>query len=100
MTDEKERTKSKKRFNFKACFLFALAIYMIVSICGQQSQINSLNGSIAETSAKIAQKQQEAAEIDDAAELYASDEFVERVARNSLGFVRSDETVFVDVTGK
>lgn len=100
MTDEKRRGKSKKRFKFKSWLILALAIYMVSAICGQQSRLSSLNSSIAETSAKIQQKQQEAAEIDDATELYASDEFVERVARNSLGFVRSDETVFVDVTGK
>jgi len=32
--------------------------------------------------------------------VYQSDEFVEKVARERLGLVRSDETVFIDVTGK
>ncbi|MBO4897277.1 MAG: septum formation initiator family protein [Clostridia bacterium] len=99
MTDEKGR-KNKRRFNFKSWLVVALAVYMISFMYGQQIQINNLNKSIAETEAMTREKQQKSAEIDDAAEMYSSDEFVERVARDSLGFVRSDETVFVDVTGK
>ena len=100
MTDEKRRVKNKKRFNFKSWVVLALAVYMISVIVGQQPVINSRNKDIAETTAMIEAKNAEEKQIDDAAQFYSSDAFVERVARDSLGLVRSDETVFVDITGK
>ena len=99
MTNEKKR-RNKKRFNLKSCLVIALGIYIIIAIILQQPQINSLEKSRAETEAMIQEKQRKSAELDDAADICSSDDYVERTARESLGLVRSDETVFVDVTGK
>lgn len=98
MTDEKKR--SKVRFNGIRCFFIILAVYLLIAIVGQQSKINALKGEIDRTNDMIAEKNSEVAELEDQKELYAQGDEIERIARDELGFVRSDETVFVDVTGK
>ena len=98
MTDEKKRKKS--RFSGKRCFLIVLAVYFLFAIAGQQSKINALNNDIKQTNQMIEDKSKEVAELEDKEKLYSQNDEIERIARDRLGLVRSDETVFVDVTGK
>lgn len=92
--------RRKKRVNFKVLFVTLLIIYISVAIIGQQSKINNLDKEIGETKNLIMQKEKEFEELEDREQVYGSDEYVERVARERLGYVRPDETVFIDVTGK
>ena len=98
MTYEKKR--GKKRFKGLNCFLIVLAVYFAVAIAGQQGKINALTGEIKHTSDMIDSKKNEVSVIEDQTELYSQNDEIERIARDELGLVRSDETVFVDVTGK
>lgn len=92
--------RRKKRLNFKVCFVAVLIIYISVAIIGQQSKIDSLNQKISDANALISEKEKEYSALEDQEKVYGSDEYVEHVARKRLGYVRPDETVFVDVTGK
>lgn len=95
-----EKKHMRRQFNFKACFIVVLTAYMIIAICGQQSKIDALGEEIGRAHELIEDKQTEASLVEDKEKVYRSDEFIERVARERLGFVRADETVFVDITGK
>ena len=92
--------KKGRRIKIGSLLLAALIIYMSVAIISQQSKLNSLNGEIASMNEQIAEKNREVQAISDEEAMCESDEYIERTAREKLGFVRSDETVFVDVTGK
>ena len=39
-------------------------------------------------------------EIDEVAEKVGTDEYIEKVAREKLGMIKSDEIVFVDISGQ
>ena len=95
-----EKKRSRLRLNGKSCFMIVLAVYFVIAIAGQQSKLNALQSEIESTSGLIEEKNKEVAELTDKAELYSQNDEIERIARERLGFVRSDETVFVDVTGK
>lgn len=95
-----EKKTRKTHFKFKTCFALALIAYFTVSIVGQQSKLNDLNSTIAEYNTKIEEKQSELAAVEDKKKSSTSDDTIEHIARERLGLVRSDETVFVDVTGK
>lgn len=98
MTYEKKRKKS--RFNGKYCFLIVLTVYFFIAIIGQQSKINALDTEIKQTNQMITEKEKEVAELEDKEKSYSQNDEIERIARDRLGLVRSDETVFVDITGK
>jgi len=96
----KSPKKAKKsHFSLKMCLMVILVVYFSISIIGQQSDINALNGTINEYNSKISDKNSELNAIEDEIKNSGSDSTVERIARERLGLVRSDETVFVDVTG-
>lgn len=89
----------KLGFSFKTCFAVILVVYFSVAIAGQQVKLNSLNNTITEYNTKIEEKNSELTSLRDKKQNSTSDDAVESIARERLGLVRSDETVFVDVTG-
>lgn len=76
------------------------AMYISYALIQQQSMINNYNKQINELNTSIAAKEEELEDLDNMEKLYRSDENMERIARDRLGLVLPDETVFVDVTGK
>ena len=96
-SDKKMR---KPHFKIKTCFALILILYFAISIVGQQSKLNYLNSVIAEYNVKIEEKQGQLEAIEDKKKKSTSDETIEHIARERLGLVRNDETVFVDITGK
>ena len=95
-----EKRTKKPLLNGKRCVLFAIALYFVFAIVGQQSKLNALGNEIEQTSRMIEEKNKEVEQLGDKEKLYSQNDEIERIARDKLGFVRSDETVFVDVTGK
>lgn len=95
-----EKKARKTRFKFKTCFALVLIMYFAISIVGQQSKLNTLNSAIADYNEQIKEKKNELAAVEDKQKTGTSDAAIEHIARERLGLVRSDETVFVDITGK
>lgn len=98
--NKNRRKPTGVKFLIRYSLIVALVVYFAASIIGQQSELNSLNSIIADYNTKIDEKNSELAIIEDKKKNAASDELVESIARERLGLVRSDETVFVDITGK
>lgn len=48
----------------------------------------------------IAYEEQRIKEIDEVTQKVGTDEYVEKVAREKLGMIKSDEIVFVDISGQ
>ena len=95
-----KKTRKTRKLKIEFCFALALAIYLVCAIINQQSVITNNSKEISELSEQLAQTEQELEEINDSAAEYSSDEFVEKVARERLGLVRPDETIFIDVTNE
>jgi len=87
-------------FCLRMCLILFLVLYFSVTIIGQQSEINNLNCQISDYNEKIEAKNSELSTIEDKKKHASTDEAIESIARERLGLVRADETVFVDITGR
>lgn len=80
------------------CGVVAL-VTIIRGIC-IQPDINDNKQVIAELEAKIESEKEYQAEVDRLKENTDSDEYIEKIARDRLGMVKSDEILFIDVAEK
>ncbi len=75
-------------------------MYLCYALISQQTTLHSSNVRIAELEEEIVSAEGRLLEVQDMDAFSKSDEYIERVAREKLGLVLPDETVFVDVTGR
>lgn len=88
--------KQKKKARFKSLIIAAIVCIVSVVLIRQQIELNSYNKKISELNTEIKTEEKRTKEIEKKAELYASDDYIEKVARDELGLVKPDEKVFVD----
>lgn len=79
-----------------------VVVFVIVAITfiRQQGEINDYNDKIEEINSQIAYEEKHSKELEEKSELYSSDDYIEKVARDELGLVKADEKVFVDANSK
>lgn len=78
----------------------AAALIMIIRGISVQPEINANKQTIAELNAQIEAEKERQTEVDRMRENSDTDEYIEQVARDRLGMVKSDEIVFIDVSEK
>ncbi len=90
--------KSKQKNGFKTSHLIVLIVVCLISVVfiKQQITINSNNNEIKTINEQIETENEKAKEIKEKEKRYATDEYVEQIAREELGLVKPDEKVFVD----
>ena len=88
----------KARVNpiWKALFVL-LILYLSFNLVSQQQLIEKKNSELAEVEAKIAAEARLSDELREEIDMLASDESLERIAREKLGMVKPGERVFVDL---
>ena len=98
------RREREKKANF-SCFLLRigaialigyLAVTLIVSqvdIMVKRQQLDSLN-------AELTRQVEENTELQRLYSAGESDEYIERIARDRLGYVAPDERIFIDMSGE
>lgn len=95
---KKEKRKKFLKSTLGIGILCALtATVMIIRGISIQPDINRNKQAIAELEGEIAAANERKAEADRMGENPDSDEYIEKVARDRLGMVKSDEIVFIDV---
>lgn len=79
-----------------------LVVFVIVAFTfiRQQGEINDYNDKIEEINSQITAEKEHSKELAQKDELYSSDDYIEKVARDELGLVMADEKVFVDANSK
>lgn len=85
----------RKVFNLRNLIFVALAVGIVTLIVAQQSLLDrniEKNKSLQED---IKQVEQRIMELEDEKSQIGTDEYVEEKAREKLGYVKSDETVFM-----
>ncbi len=97
----------KKKPVFKSNVIIGLMIItvlasgtMIVKGVMQQPAISAYDERIAEIKEGIEYENQRIEEIDAVMEKVGTDEYIEKIAREKLGMIKSDEIVFVDISGQ
>ncbi|HHV99947.1 MAG TPA: septum formation initiator family protein [Clostridiaceae bacterium] len=84
----------KTRLIFIALALFI--VYFTVTFIEQQNMINAKSKQIETINQKIAEEQKINEELNKNIEIIGSDEYIEKVARERLGMVKSGEKLFID----
>ena len=74
------------------------AMIMIIRGISVQPDINKNKQVISELEGEIESAKERQAEVDHMRENADSDEYIEKVARDTLGMVKRDEIVFIDVS--
>lgn len=94
-----KRSSKRKRSVILELAVIAAAVYVIVSLVQLQAQIGEASQKCDEVSEAYENQQLENRELQRLLESGNEEEYIERVAREQLGFVKPDEKVFYDVAG-
>ncbi len=96
-----KREKNKKMNKKNKILLFAFIIfslYFVYTVCDQQIQINKYNSQIEMYNADISSKKSLQEYYKEQSDNIESDEYIEQVARDTLGYVKPYEKVFIDTS--
>lgn len=88
--------KKRKKIRLFNVVVFAFIVYFVYTICEQQIKINSYNSKIETYKADIDSKTKLASYYDNQKTNIESDEYIEDVARDTLGYVKPYEKIFID----
>ena len=100
MNKRKRQEKSKRKLNIRVCLMVALFAYLSYALSGQLVSLRQTAVRASQLEAEIAEAEGRLAEVQDLDRISKSDAYIEKVAREKLGLVKPDETVFVDVSGR
>ena len=75
---------------------FVFLIYFTVTMVGQSKTINANKAVLDHYNESLAQQQQVEQEINEQESLVGTDEYVESIARDTLGLCKTNEKIFVD----
>lgn len=93
------RSKRKKSIIWRL-LLIGVSIYMVVTLAGLCATLNTSRATLSTLKQQKALKQ---VEIDDLRKILDSgsrDRLIEKAARERLGYVYTDEEIYVDISGK
>ncbi len=94
------KTKTAKKINMKVFLKKGLFCCILIYICflliSQQFSLSRLNEKKDDIEIKIAAAQKEQTELQAQKDASGTDEYLERVAREKLGYMKPSEKVFID----
>lgn len=92
--------KRKKKVNvsvlLKRCLLCGLILYICGLFIAQQFDLSRLSSESKALDQQIADAQREHEELSEQKEASGTLEYIERVARDKLGYMKPEEKVFID----
>lgn len=95
-TDAKPKKKIHMKVLVKRGLFCCVLIYLCVLFISQQFSIARLRTKEDELDRKIAAASKEKTELEAQQEAVGTDEYLERVARDKLGYMKPEEKVFID----
>ena len=97
----KKKPKFKMNIATLSIILTALiCVGFIVKGVMYQPKISAHEKRKAEIQESIEYEEQKIKELDEVTQMVGTDEYTEKVAREKLGMIKSDEIVFVDISGQ
>ncbi len=94
------KRKKKKGIVLKRAVLLGAAVVVVCVFVNQYGSLRRYHQQISELEQEIAAQQQTGQELDEKENVYSSMEYIEKVARDTLGLVRADEKVYIDSSQK
>lgn len=95
----RKHKKSKKGILKRAVFCIA-AVAVVCVFVNQYSSLRRYDSQIAQLEQDIADQQQEGQQLSEQESAYTSMDYIEQVARETLGLVRADEKIYIDSSQK
>ena len=95
--------KTKFKMNILTCLVLitaALSVSMIVKGIMLQPIVSANYEKAEQLDYDISQENQRIEEINLMAEKAGTDEYIEKIASEKLGMIKSDEIVFIDISGQ
>lgn len=95
--------KAKIKINLMTCMIIAtivLSAFMVIKGIAMQPVIAANNAKSGQIREDIEQENERIKEIDSMVQKAGTDEYIEKVAREKLGMIKTDEIVFVDISGE
>lgn len=92
------KTKSKFTSIVARLALCALGLYLIVSLVMEQVEIVSMRHAFNSAQEQLSTQQQQNDELRRVIESGDEDDYIERVARDKLGYAMQNERIFQDTT--
>lgn len=80
--------------------LIGISVYMISTLIGLWSTLSDSRAKLNDLQMQAVLKQTEIDELEKLLESGSHSELIERAARERLGYVYSDEQIFIDISGK
>ncbi|MDD3303536.1 MAG: septum formation initiator family protein [Clostridia bacterium] len=93
---ENGRKKSKKKLKLIHVILFVFVVYFSYTLYDQQVQMNKYDSQIEMYNTDIKTKKELKEYYAGQKVSMSSDEYIEKIARESLGYVKPYEKVFID----
>ena len=90
----------KSRLSLKKIIAIVAICFVAVMFVKQFGRISYYNGQIKDLESKIAEQQAINDELSTRQDVYSSKEYVEKIARDTLGLVRANEKVYIDSSNK
>lgn len=97
------KAKQSKRLNISKFYLavtFAFIMATFVSLYSAAAELNLLKQKRAEYVSMIAAEQKKQVDIESMKHYYESDSYIEKIAREKLGLIKSNDVIFPDRNAK
>lgn len=98
MTKQQVKSKTKISSILTRLAVCALGLYLVVSLVLEQVEIVSMRHSLNAAVEQLTAQQMQNDELRRVIESGNEDDYVERVARDKLGYARQNERIFQDAT--
>lgn len=98
LTTKKKKRKLAPGKLLKVVLLLFVCFYFIFTLINQQIDLSKYKAVSADYSEKIHAANLEQKQLKDELDQTSTDEYMERMAREKLGLIKSNERVFIDVT--
>lgn len=95
---KKSQKPSRKKSKTAKIFWAVVFLYVGYIFVQQQVRLHDLRVEEKQVAAEIKQAQSENEDLAHTKDIMESDEYIEKIARQKLGFVKPDEQVFVDTS--
>lgn len=93
---DKKRKKVNVKVFFKRCLLCGLIVYMFYLFVAQQFDLARLSKAERMLDSQIAEAQRKHKELTEEKEAAGTPAYIERIARDKLGYMKPEEKVFID----
>lgn len=85
-----------QKLSLKKVIVVVALCFVAVMFIKQFGRISYYNGQIKDLEVKISEQEKISEELTNRQDVYTSKEYVEKIARDTLGLVRANEKVYID----